>query len=92
MKKFMMFSLLMGSLFASSIVANVEGMVCDFCARGLEKVFSKQDEVASIKVSLEKSIVEIYFKEGKALDDKTITKLILGNGISVNSIDRNDSK
>jgi len=70
------------------VQVSVKGMVCDFCARGLEKVFLKKEEVNKIDVSLEKGLVSIHMKPKKTLEDKTIKKLITDNGISVEKIIR----
>lgn len=71
-----------------TVVANVQGMVCDFCARGLEKVFGRRPEVAKIGVSLEQGKVWIHLQPGADISDAEITELILGNGINVESIER----
>ena len=65
---------------------DVNGLVCDFCARALEKVFSKQQEVESINVNLDDKIITINFKSSKNLDDATITKLITDSGYNVEAI------
>ena len=36
------------------VVVDVLGVVCDFCATAMNKVFSKRDEVAAIYVDLDK--------------------------------------
>ena len=71
-----------------TIVAHVEGMVCDFCARGLEKVFGKKDAVKNIIVSLEQGTVTIQMHPNKNLSDDEIVKIIKGNGINTTSINR----
>ena len=64
------------SVFAShtggTVYADVNGLVCDFCARALEKVFDKQEAVDWIKVNLDKQAISIHFNEGQKLDDETI--------------------
>ena len=67
---------------------SVNGLVCDFCARALEKVFGKQDAVKAIDVNLDDKIITINFIDGKTLDDETITKLITDSGYSVEGIHR----
>lgn len=66
----------------------VDGLVCDFCARSLEKVFLKRGDVAGIRVDLGKSSVVIAMKPGSTIDDTTITKLINDSGYKVNAIER----
>ncbi len=72
---------------SADVLVSVNGLVCDFCARALEKTFGKQDEVLSIGVNLDTKIVSVYFKEGQSLDDETITKLITDSGYNVEGIE-----
>jgi copper chaperone CopZ len=78
------------SAFAATTVAtvHVNGLVCDFCARAVEKTFGKQDAVSTVKVDLDKKIVVLEFKDQKNIDDTAITKLITDAGYNVVSIDR----
>lgn len=61
----------------------VNGLVCDFCARALEKVFGKREEVTGIDVDLDNAMVSISMKDGMSIDDDTLTKLITDSGYSV---------
>ncbi len=65
---------------------SVNGLVCDFCARALEKVFGKQEAVSSIDVNLDDKIITINFQDGQMLDDETITALITDSGYNVEAI------
>jgi copper chaperone CopZ len=71
-----------------SITVQIDGLVCDFCARALEKVFGKRSEVSGIDVNLDTKIVTIGFKKGANIDDATITKLITDAGYNVVKINR----
>ena len=75
---------------AKKNLVNVEvnGMVCDFCARALEKVFSKKQEVAAIDVDLENGKISINFNDGANLEDSTIQKLVTNSGYDVVQINR----
>ena len=73
---------------ADTINAHVNGMVCGFCATGIEKTFKAQPEVASVKVDLQSKLVTVSTKDGKTLDDAKLKKLIANAGYSVVSIDR----
>ena len=66
----------------------VNGLVCDFCARSIEKIFKKDDSVSDIEVNLEKMLITIYVNENKILNDKTIKKLINDSGYDVTEIYR----
>jgi len=41
----------------TTVTVKVNGLVCDFCARALEKIFSKQDSVENIEVDLTTKMV-----------------------------------
>ena len=64
------------------------GLVCDFCANAIEKVFMRQDEVSGIDVSLEQHQILIALKEGQQLNDAEITKLVTDSGYNVKEITR----
>ncbi len=70
------------------IDVNVFGLVCDFCAQAIQKVFMKREEVSGIKVDLSGGLVAIYTKQGKDIDDEDITTLIVDAGYNVDSINR----
>lgn len=54
----------------------VKGMVCAFCAQGIEKKFKSQKEVSSIEVSLENKYVKLKFKPGQTLAKDKITEIL----------------
>ncbi len=62
------------------LYVSVNGLVCDFCARSIEKIFKRKQSVKSIDVNLEKMLITINLKEGENLTDETIKKLILDSG------------
>ncbi len=70
------------------IDVTVDGLVCDFCARALEKVFGKRDDVATIKVDLDHAEVMVGMKSGQTMDDATLTQLITDSGYNIRSIER----
>lgn len=71
---------------AKIIIAHTEGMVCDFCIRGIEKVFGKKDEVLSVEVSLENQTVTLTLKDGKDISDEEVIKIIKYNGITTTKV------
>ena len=70
------------------IYVDVNGMVCDFCARSLEKVFGKQDAVSDIDVDLNDKVVTIDLKDGMSIEDSVVSELIQDAGYSVVAIRR----
>lgn len=72
----------------NDVQVSVKGMVCDFCARALEKVFGAREEVSGITVDLDSGAVTVSMQPGKNIDDATLTKLITDSGYNVAMIDR----
>ena len=70
------------------VKVNVNGLVCDFCARALEKVFGAREEVHGISVDLDNHLVAIDLNDGANIDDEEITKLITDSGYNVVEITR----
>lgn len=58
------------------IKIGVKGMVCAFCAQGIEKNFLKQPEISKVEVSLENKYVKLFFKDGKTLEKEKIAKIL----------------
>ena len=79
---------LAGSALAETITTSVNGMVCAFCATGIEKTFRKQPEVATVKVDLPKKRVIITTKPGKTLSDTKIKEVVTYSGYTMGSIAR----
>ena len=73
---------------ADTIKASVNGMVCAFCATGIEKTFKAQREVDTVDVDLQHKLVTIHTKEGQTLDDAKLKKLFGNTGYSVVGITR----
>ena len=61
-------------------VVNVKGMVCDFCARGIEKTFKKDTNVKKIDVDLSKGKVLIAYNNSHKIKFDDIKGKILING------------
>jgi copper chaperone CopZ len=94
MKKFMMLGLVLllaapaQAAAGKHIFVTVNGLVCDFCAVSMKKIFMKKAPVAAVTVNLTTKIVEIDLKPGGALDDKEIKKGITDAGYAVVGIRR----
>ena len=66
----------------------VKGMVCSFCAQGLDKKFKAEPAVEKVSVSLKDKAIRLELKDGQALDDEKIKKLVQDAGYNVHSISR----
>jgi copper chaperone CopZ len=68
------------------VVVSVQGMVCDFCARGIEKTFGKDRQVTKIDVDLASGKVLLAYEVGAQIDRQLIEKNILNNGLNTTAI------
>jgi copper chaperone CopZ len=85
---FIILSGLSVSAIAETIRTTVSGMVCAFCATGIEKTFRKQPEVATVHVDLPKKVVTITTKPGKTLRDAKIKEVVTYSGYTMGKIIR----
>jgi copper chaperone CopZ len=79
---------LTASAWGETITTHVNGMVCAFCATGIEKTFRKQPEVATVKVDLPKKQVVITTKAGQTLSDAKIREVVTYSGYTMGRIQR----
>jgi copper chaperone CopZ len=75
------------SFAATSIKATVNGMVCAFCAQGIEKRLSKLPATQAVYVDLKQKIVAVEAKAGQTLDGKAITAEITDAGYDVTNLE-----
>ena len=61
-------------------IVNVNGMVCDFCARGIEKTFMKSADVKKVDVDLEVGKVLIAYSSDTKISFEDIQEKITANG------------
>jgi hypothetical protein len=70
------------------IVADVLGVVCDFCATAMNKIFGKRAEVAAIYVDLDTKALSIVTFEQGSLSDEDIGSLAEQAGYRVAAVRR----
>ncbi|MEM9571042.1 MAG: heavy-metal-associated domain-containing protein [Pseudomonadota bacterium] len=70
------------------VTAKVNGMVCDFCARAVTKVFGKEDAVENVHVDLDNGEIHVTLKTGAAISDERIASLVKKSGYDLVSIAR----
>ena len=61
-------------------IIDVKGMVCDFCARGIEKTFYEDKEVKKVNVDLGAGKVFVAYSKAKEIDVNEIKNIFLING------------
>jgi copper chaperone CopZ len=92
MKKLLIYtfavSLISFAAHAETAHVTVNGMVCAFCAQGLERTFGKMDAISKTDVNLDEMRVTLTIKDGKQLDDATIESAVKENGLDTVKIER----
>lgn len=97
MKKLLLASLISVSLVGNvamaatqTIKANVNGMVCAFCAQGIEKKMRALSQTKDVYVNLKQRIVAVEVKGGQTLSNDTVKDVIKNAGYEVTSIEMSD--
>lgn len=75
---------------AQTVEMDVNGLVCAFCAQGIEKTLKTFPATDEVFVSLENRIVAVHLKDGADIDDATLRKAIADSGYTVTAIRRSD--
>ena len=73
---------------AATIEMNVSGLVCAFCAQGIEKQLRKFPATADVVVSLEQKLVAVALKDGQDIPDTELRRALTNAGYTVKSIER----
>ena len=73
---------------AATIEMKVHGLVCGFCAQGIEKILRENPATDGVVVSLENKLVVVTTKQGTDISDAALTKAITEAGYSVKGITR----
>lgn len=73
---------------AETIEMTVNGLVCGFCAQGIEKTLRKNPATQEVLVSLENRLVAIVTKQGADIPDSDLRKALTDAGYDVKSIER----
>ena len=93
MKKLLLASIILSTLLSNvafatqTIKANVNGMVCAFCAQGIEKKIRALPQTKDVYVNLKQRVVAVEVKEGQTLTNDTVKGLIKDAGYEVTSIE-----
>jgi mercuric ion binding protein len=77
--------------YATTIEMNVNGLVCAFCAQGIEKKLRKLPATADVVVSLEERLVAVALKDGQDIPDADLRKALTDAGYSLIAIKRTDT-
>ena len=75
---------------AETIQLHVNGLVCAFCAQGIEKKLRKLPATADVVVSLEQRLVAVALKEHQDILDADLRKALTDAGYTVTGIERTE--
>ena len=76
---------------AATIEMTVNGLVCAFCAQGIEKKLKKFPATADVLVSLEHRLVAVSLKDGQDITDADLRKALTDAGYTVKEISRSET-
>lgn len=76
----LLFSLL---LQAKEQVLKVDGLVCSFCAQGIEKSFKKDPRVETVDVDLKSKKVKIKLKENQSITNQEYQTILEDAGYTL---------
>ncbi|HET9862816.1 MAG TPA: heavy-metal-associated domain-containing protein [Steroidobacteraceae bacterium] len=85
---FCTFALLTGMAHAGTIEMKVYGLVCGFCAQGIEKTLRRNPATTDVVVSLEHKLVAVSTRDGQDITDADLTKALTDAGYDVKGITR----
>jgi len=93
MRYLLLVSITLAALFnvraqAGTIEMKVNGLVCGFCAQGIEKTLRRNAATADVLVSLENRLVAVSTKEGADIPDADLRKALTDAGYEVKAIER----
>ena len=76
------------SAIADTIEMKVYGLVCGFCAQGIEKTLRKNSATEDVVVSLENKLVAVATRTGTDISDADLTRALTDSGYDVKGIER----
>jgi copper chaperone CopZ len=76
---------------AATIEMNVSGLVCAFCAQGIEKQLRKFPATADVIVSLEQKLVAVALRDGQDIPDSELRRALTNAGYTIKAIQRTET-
>ena len=73
---------------AATIEMDVNGLVCAFCAQGIEKTLRAFPATTDVVVSLEKKLVALSTKDDQDIPDDELKRALTNAGYTVKAIRR----
>lgn len=73
---------------ARTVEMTVDGMVCAFCAQGIEKKLRALDATDDVYISLERHLVALSLKGPKDVSDEQLRRILTDSGYTVRTVKR----
>jgi len=83
-------ALMSGTAGAGTVEMKVHGLVCAFCAQGIEKTLRKNPATEGVVISLENHLVAVGIRSGQDITDAELTKALTDAGYDVKAITRTE--
>jgi periplasmic mercuric ion binding protein len=96
MKKLLLAAVVLSTLLsqtafaAQTIKATVNGMVCAFCAQGINKKMRALPQTQDVYVNLKQRIVAVELKDGQTLSNEKVKAIIKDAGYDVTTIEMSE--
>jgi len=81
-------ALLSATAAADTVEMKVYGLVCGFCAQGIEKTLRRNPATEDVVVSLENKLVAVAMRPGQDIPDADLAKALTDAGYDVKGIAR----
>jgi len=76
---------------AATIEMQVNGLVCAFCAQGIEKQLRKFPATGDVIVNLEHKLVAVALKDGQDIPDTELRRALTNAGYTVKAVQRTET-
>ena len=73
---------------AEEIKAKVNGIICAYCAQGIEKAFKDLSMVDAVKVDLDHGLVTVTTDDSAPLPDAQLKEIVTDAGYTVTGVER----
>jgi copper chaperone CopZ len=86
-----LFAVFGASAEATTIEMTVNGLVCAFCAQGIDKTLRKFPATTDVLVSFEYRLVAVALKDGQDIPDADLRQALTNAGYTVKAINRTET-
>ena len=76
---------------ARSVEMEVNGLVCAFCAQGIQKAIRKFPATQDVFVDLDHRVVAVQLKDGQDVSDEALRAAVTDAGYATVRIERSDA-